>query len=58
MGELAGLISSICADVVIGTESWLDATIMDNEVFPRSFNVYRHDRMTHGGGVFILVRDS
>lgn len=44
--------------IVIGTESWLDNTINEGEVFPSNYSVYRRDRNSHGGGVFILVRDS
>lgn len=44
-------------DVVFGTEYWLDEHISDNEVFPTGYTAYRKDRNTHGGGVFILIRD-
>lgn len=56
--ELAGLIESVKADVVIGTESWLHRDISDCEVFPSDFVAYRKDRPSHGGGVFLLVRSS
>ena len=48
-----------------GTESWLKGikpgknprrdTIKSNEIFPHNYNVYRNDRGTLGGGVFVLV---
>lgn len=41
--------------VVLGTESWLDSSISDDEVFPDNYISYRKDRNYHGGGVFILV---
>ncbi|XP_040072988.1 uncharacterized protein LOC115309328, partial [Ixodes scapularis] len=41
--------------IVMGTESWLDDTVSDTEVFPPGFTVYRKDRHRHGGGVFLLV---
>lgn len=44
--------------VVIGTESWLDNTISDSEMFPSGYTVYRNDRNCHGGGVFVLIHDS
>lgn len=56
--ELSGLIKSVQADVILGTESWLDDSISDHEVFPSNFNVYRRDRSLHGGGVFLLVSTS
>ena len=54
--ELANIIESTQADIVIGTESWLNPSIKPQEVFPSDFNCYRKDRSTgEGGGVFILV---
>jgi hypothetical protein len=45
-------------DIVIGTESWLDPSIKDHEVFPSGFTIYRKDRNCgKGGGVFIAVSD-
>lgn len=44
--------------VILGTESWLEADIGDNEVFPDGYTCYRKDRNAHGGGVFILVENS
>lgn len=44
--------------IVIGTESWLDSSINDGEMFPFKYSVYRRDCNSHGGGVFILVHDS
>ena len=43
-------------DLILGTESWLDSSITDSEVFPTNYNVYRKDRNTHGGGVFMAVK--
>ena len=44
------------ADVIIGTESWLDSSINSNEVFPPGYIAYRRDRPSDShGGVFILV---
>ena len=51
-----------------GTESWLKGikpgenprrdAIKSNEIFPQNYNVYRNDRGTLGGGVFVLVEKS
>ena len=43
-------------DIFIGTESHLDNSILNSEVFPNTYNTYRCDRNRHGGGVFILIR--
>jgi hypothetical protein len=54
--ELANIIESTQADIVIGTESWLTPSIKSPEVLPSDFNCYRKDSSTgEGGGVFILV---
>jgi hypothetical protein len=51
-------------DIICGTESWLKGVkpgktskdaIKSSEIFPENYNVYRNDRGTLGGGVFILV---
>lgn len=39
----------------MGTESWLSESVLDSEVFPGGFSVYRKDRHAHGGGVFLLI---
>ena len=55
--ELEALIDTAQHDIVIGTESWLDETIPSTtEHLPTDrFNVFRNDRNSNGGGVFILV---
>ena len=45
-------------DILIGTESHLDGSILNAEVFPKHYDSYRKDRNIHGGGVFILVKDT
>jgi hypothetical protein len=50
------MLTATMADVVVGTESWLDASVSSSEVFPRDYTVYRKDRNHgRGGGVFVLV---
>lgn len=56
--EFAGLLESVKADIVFGTESWLNPSIADNEVFPKEFIAYRKDRPSLGGGVFLLIHSS
>jgi hypothetical protein len=43
-------------DLILGTESWLDSTVKDSEVFPSNYTVYRNDRNLNGGGVFVAVK--
>jgi hypothetical protein len=53
--QLRNLVSSIQADIVIGTESWLNPAIRDVEVFPEGFRAYRRDRTDGKGGVVFLL---
>ena len=41
--------------IVAITETWLNSFIMDNEILPSGFNLYRKDRTTRGGGVMLAV---
>ena len=40
------------------TETFLDASILNSEVFPDGYAVFRHDRSRHGGGVLIAESHS
>ena len=54
--QLLNLISSLQADVIIGSESWLNPGIKSSEIFPYNFKCFRRDRPNGaGGGVFLLV---
>ncbi|XP_053389732.1 uncharacterized protein LOC128552710 [Mercenaria mercenaria] len=59
-GQLEHMIEATQADIVIGTESWLEDSVRSSEVFPPNFKPYRRDRQTgnQGGGVFILVSNT
>ena len=56
--ELLALIASEEADLILGTESHLDNSITNSEIFPTTFSVYRNDSNTHRGCVFVLVKNS
>ena len=55
-------------DIVCGTESWLKGikpgkqpskdAIKSSEIFPNNYTIYRNDRGTLGGGVFIMIHNS
>jgi len=42
-------------NIIVGTESHLDGSIVNSEIFPSHYQVYCNDRNIHGGGGFILV---
>ena len=46
-------------DFICGTESWLNSSIKNGEIFPTSFKVFRKDRETStiGGGVFQISNE-
>jgi hypothetical protein len=46
-------------DVIIATETWLDPTITNSQIFPPNYNIYRKDRTGNkiGGGVLIPIND-
>ena len=48
------LADTVKPDIICGTESWLNSSINNNEIFPDNFTAYRKDRESsqNGGGVF------
>ncbi|CAC5408758.1 unnamed protein product [Mytilus coruscus] len=56
--ELINLIESTKPDIIFGTKTWLDASIIDTQYFPDGYNIYRNDRNLSGGGVLIAVNDA
>ena len=56
--ELENLISSVKQDIIFGTETWIDSTIKDIQIFPDGYHMVRNDRKLSGGGVLIAVRDT
>ena len=55
---LTNLIDSTKPDIIFGTETWIDNSIKDSQIFPSGFNIYRTDRNLSGGGVLIAVKDT
>ena len=43
-------------DVVLATESWLTSTISSSELKLNDYDIFRNDRSSRGGGVFIAVK--
>jgi hypothetical protein len=68
LAEFEAALHYLKPDIICATESWLKGVkpgvsptkdaINYCEIFPPSYNVYRNDRGTLGGGVFILVEKS
>ena len=66
--EFKASLEYIKPDIVCGTESWLNGhcpgkepkpnAIQNNEIFPDNYRIFRNDRGTLGGGVFIAVNKS
>ena len=38
------------------TETWLSNNILDGEVLPTNYTIYRHDRVSRGGGVLLAIK--
>ena len=54
--ELINLLDSTKADIAICTETWLNSSISDSELYPDNYSLFRNDRTDrHGGGVAILT---
>ena len=56
--HLHALIDRVNPDIVVGTESCLKPDVLDSEIFPPNFNVFRKYRISSTrGGVFTAVSD-
>ena len=56
--QLEVFLVTYAIDIIIGTESHLNESILNSEVFPNNYQTYRKDRKTSGGGVFISIKSS
>lgn len=56
--EFWNLVDSCDADIVIGTESWLSDDVANSEILRSGYKLYRRDRKTRGGGVFLCVKSA
>jgi len=55
--EFCNLIDTYNPDVVIGMESWLSEEINNAKIFRDDYIIFKRDRCTLGGGVFICVKN-
>ena len=57
MSDLQDIVYSRDLDIICLTETWLNDSINNREIFPLGYNIYRKDRLTRvGGGVLIAVK--
>ncbi|CAC5393074.1 unnamed protein product [Mytilus coruscus] len=52
------MLDSTKPDSIFGTETWIDSSIKDSQIFPQGYNKYRDDRNLNGRGVIVAVRDN
>ena len=45
-------------DIIAITETWLSDNLLDQEIIPTSYTIYRKDRSPRGGGVMLAVKNS
>ena len=66
--EFKTALEYIKPDIICGTESWLrgkkpgkpysKSAIQNSEIFPDNYTVFRNDRSSRGGGVFVAVQSN
>ena len=44
--------------IIAITETWLTDNILDNEILPTGFKIFRNDRDSRGGGVLLAIHQS
>jgi len=49
---------SFASHVIIFTETWLKPEILNSDIFPGKYTIYRHDRPSRRGGVVLIAADS
>ena len=57
--EFHHVLESTQPDIVLGTDSWLNPSIANSEIFPPDYTAFRNDRKSgkSGGGVFIAAKN-
>ena len=50
------MIGSTYPDIIFGTETWIDNSIIDSQIFPRAYTMFWNDRNLSGSGVLIAVK--
>ena len=44
--------------LILFTETWLNSSVLDEEVSIPGYTIFRKDRGSKGGGVIVYVRDN
>ncbi|VDH93834.1 Hypothetical predicted protein [Mytilus galloprovincialis] len=57
-GIVKNLLESTKPDIVLGTETWIDSSITNNQIFPPNYNIYRNDRNIQGGVLIAINSDN
>ena len=59
VGVLQDIVYRLELDVICLTETWLNESIMDHEILPTAYNIYRCDRAGRvGGGVMTAIKST
>lgn len=58
LSEIENLILCHHPHVLVITETWLHAGVLDCEVIPASYKLLRNDRTSRGGGVAIAIKNN
>ena len=45
-------------DIILGCETWLNDSVLNNEILPPSYRLYRNDQTDGYGGVIIGVKSN
>ena len=45
-------------DIICITETWLTSSILNKEILPENYTIYRRDRGSRGGGILIGISDN
>ena len=58
LAQFHSLIYSEDYDIIAITETWLSENVLDHEIIPTGYTIYRKDRSSRGGGVMLAVKNS
>ena len=58
MTNLQSLVYSSTFNIIGLTETWLRDSLLNSEILPTGYTIYRLDRPSRGGGVLLAVKDT
>ena len=58
LNDFQSFVYSSSFRIVTVTETWLNNQILNNEILPTNFVIYRKDRDSRGGGVLLAIHES